>query len=152
MVYAVDGKKKAPPTILSVDLGESLKETTPAASSETIVKHAFPRRYIPDDDVDTVGVATALAANRASTGPLRDRIYNNAIAELTRDLLEWRSELARKVPLASLMAAPDIEKGARFPVHPGAAAYLGDTDTSWLTLVSDQIWNVMDQLRVIGES
>ncbi len=41
------------------------------------------------------------------------------------------------------MAAPDIEKGARFPVHPGAAAYLGDTDTSWLTLVSDQIWNVM---------
>ena len=74
---------------------------------------------------------------------MRDRIYNNAIVELTRYLLEWRSELARKVPLASLMAAPDIEKGARFPVHPGAAAYLGDTDTSLLTLVSDQIWNVM---------
>ena len=57
VVYAVDGKKKSPPTILSIDLGESLKENTPAASSETIVKHAFPRRYIPDDDVDTVGVA-----------------------------------------------------------------------------------------------
>jgi hypothetical protein len=45
--------------------------------------------------------------------------------------------------MASLIAAPDTEKGARFPVHPGAAAYLGDTDTSWYTLLSDQIWNVM---------
>ena len=63
--------------------------------------------------------------------------------EVTHYLLERRSELTRKVPLASLIAAPDTEKGARFPVHPGAAAYLGDTDTSLLTLVSDQIWNVM---------
>ena len=143
VVYAVDGKKKAPPTILDIELGESLKENTPAASSETIAKHAFPRRLIPDDDVDTVGVPTALAANRTSTGPLRARVYNNAIMEVTHYLLERRSELARKVPLASLIAAPDTEKGARFPVHPGAAAYLGDTDTSLLTLVSDQIWNVM---------
>jgi hypothetical protein len=96
-----------------------------------------------DDDVDTVGVPTALAANRASSGPLRERIYNNAIMDVTQYLLERRSELTRKVPLASLIAPPDTEKGARFPVHPGAAAYLGDTVTSFLTLVSDQFWNVM---------
>jgi len=143
VVYAVDGKKKDPPTILAVDVGEFLKENSPAASSETIVKHAFPRRLVPDDDVDTVGVPTALVANKSSSGPLRARLYNNAITELTSNLLERRSELARKVSLASLIAAPDIEKGARFPVHPGAAAYLGDTDTSWFTLFSDQIWNVL---------
>jgi TRAP-type uncharacterized transport system substrate-binding protein len=143
VVYAVDSKKKEPPTILSTDVGEFLKENSPAASSETIVKHAFPRRLIPDDDVDTVGVPTALVANKTSTGPLRGRLYNNAITEVTSNLLERRSELARKVPLASLIAAPDNEKGARFPVHPGAAAYLGDTDTSWFTLFSDQIWNVL---------
>jgi TRAP-type uncharacterized transport system substrate-binding protein len=143
VVYAVDGKKKEPPKILSVDVGEFLKENAPAASSETIVKHAFPRRLIPDDDVDSVGVPTALAANKSATGPLRAKLYNNAITELTQNLLERRSELARKVPLASLIAAPDTDKGARFPVHPGAAAYLGDTDVTWFTLFSDQIWNVL---------
>lgn len=143
VVYAVDGKRKDPPKILAIDIGDFVKDNSAAASAETIPKHAFPRRLIPDDEVDTVGVPTALAANKISTGPLRERVYNNAITELTRNLLERRGELARKVPLASLIAAPDTDKGARFPVHPGAAAYLGDTDTSWYTLASDQVWNVV---------
>ena len=32
---------------------------------------------------------------------------------------------------------------SRFPIHPGTKAYLDDTDTSWATLFSDQIWNVV---------
>ncbi|GAU85755.1 TAXI family TRAP transporter solute-binding subunit [Bosea sp. BIWAKO-01] len=143
VVAAVGDKRKNPPTILSVELGEALKQNTPAASSETIEKNAFPRLSIPDDDVDTVGVPIVLAANRAATGPMRVRLYNNAIMEVTRGLLERRSELAREVPLASLITAPDSEKDARFPVHPGTAAYLEDTDTSWSTLFSEQIWNVV---------
>ena len=58
-------------------------------------------------------------------------------------MIERRLALARQVPLASLIAAPDSEKGARFPVHAGAEAYLSDTDVSWYTLLSDQIWNVV---------
>jgi TRAP-type uncharacterized transport system substrate-binding protein len=144
VVNAVDGTKEHPPTILSIHRPESLNENTPAASGETIEKYAFPRRSIPDDDVDTIGVATVLAANRASTGPLRERLYNNAIKELTRNLIERRGELARKAPLASLIAKPDSEdKDARYPIHPGAGAYFADTDTSWFTLFSDQVWNVI---------
>ena len=143
VVYAVEAKKKTPPTILAIDIGDFLKANSPAASAETIPKHAFPRRLIPDDDVDTVGVPTALMANRAASGPLRDKVYNNAITELTKNLLERRSELARRVPLASLIAPPDTEKDARFPVHPGAAAHLDDTDVTWFTLMSDQVWNVL---------
>lgn len=143
VVYAVDAKKKDPPTILAVDIGDFLKANSPAVSAETIPKNAFPHRRIPDDDVDTIGVPTVLAANKVAAGPLRTKIYNNAISELTQNLLERRSELARKVPLASLIAAPDTDKGARFPIHPGANLYLDDTDTSWFTLLSDQMWNVL---------
>ncbi|MGO4404404.1 TAXI family TRAP transporter solute-binding subunit [Bosea sp. RAF48] len=144
VVAAAGDRKKNPPTILSIEFGESLKQNTAAASSEAIEKFAFPRLSIPDEDVDTVGVPTVLAANRASTGPLRVRLYNNAITEVTRSLLERRSELAREVPLANLIAPPESEKeDARFPIHPGTAAYLEDTDTSWSTLFSDQIWNVV---------
>jgi TRAP-type uncharacterized transport system substrate-binding protein len=143
VVYAVDAKKKDPPTIIGADIGDFLAQSSPAASSEKIPKHAFPRRVIPDEEVETVGVPTVLAANRVSTGPLRAKIYNNAITELTSNLLERRAEVGRKVSLASLIAAPDSEKGARFPVHPGAAAYLDDTDVTWFTLLSDQVWNVL---------
>lgn len=144
VVAAAGDRKKNPPTILSIEFGESLKKNTPAASSEAIEKFAFPRLSIPDEDVDTVGVPTVLAANRASTGPLRVRVYNNAITEVTRSLLERRSELAREVAVANLIAPPESEKeDARFPIHPGTAAYLEDTDTSWATLFSDQIWNVV---------
>jgi hypothetical protein len=75
--------------------------------------------------------------------PVRTKVYNNAITELIKGLIERRIALARQVPLASLIAAPDSEKGARLPVHPGAEAYLSDTDVSWYTLLSDQIWNVV---------
>jgi hypothetical protein len=50
---------------------------------------------------------------------------------------------SRAVPLASLVSAPNKTDDARFPVHPGTHAYLDNTDTSWATLLSDQIWNIV---------
>jgi hypothetical protein len=120
-----------------------LATSTPDVSTETIGKSAFPSLGIPHDDVDTVGVKTALVANGASTGPLGERIYNNAIEEVTRSLIERHGELARAVTLASLVSAPDKHDDARFPIHPGTKAFLDDTDTSWATLLSDQIWNIV---------
>ena len=70
-------------------------------------------------------------------------MFQNAIKELTRSLIERHGELAREVPVASLISAPDKDDDARFPVHPGTQAYLDDTDTSWGTLFSDQIWNIV---------
>ena len=70
-------------------------------------------------------------------------MYDNAIKELTRSLIERHGELARDVPVASLITAPDKDDDARYPVHAGTQDYLDDTDTSWGTLFSDQIWNVM---------
>jgi TRAP-type uncharacterized transport system substrate-binding protein len=142
VVLAVEGNRKNPPDILSVNLGD-VDQSTPDISAETIGKSAFPSLGIPHDDVDTVGVKTALVANGASTGLFGERIYNNAIEEVTRSLLERHGELARAVPLASLVAAPNKTDDARFPVHPGTHAYLNDTDTSWSTLLSDRIWNIV---------
>jgi hypothetical protein len=143
VVYAVDGTKKSPPTVLAVEIGEFLKQASAAADAVKIPKHAFARRLIPDEEVETVGVPIVLAANRAATGPVRAKVYNNAITELTKNLIERRTAVARQVPLASLIAAPEHEKGARFPLHPGAQAYFSDTDVTWFTLLSDQIWNVL---------
>jgi TRAP-type uncharacterized transport system substrate-binding protein len=143
VVYAVAGTKKTPPTILAAEIGEFLKQASAAGDAVKIPKHSFARRLVPDEEIETVGVPTVLAANRSAAGPVRAKVYNNAITELTKGLIERRLALARQVPLASQIAAPDHEKGARFPVHPGAEAYLSDTDVSWFTLMSDQIWNIL---------
>lgn len=141
VVNAVAGSPKYPPTILSVDLGD-INSGTPAGSAETISDNAFPRLGIPDDEVDTIGVKTALVANTV-TGPLRQFINNNAIKEVTRSLIERHGELAHEAPIASLISAPDKDDDARFPVHPGTSAYINDDDTSVATLFSDQIWNIV---------
>ncbi|RBP16855.1 TRAP-type uncharacterized transport system substrate-binding protein [Roseiarcus fermentans] len=141
VVNSVAGTRKNPPSILSVDVGD-VDSATPAGSTETIGSDAFPRLGIPDDDVDTIGVKTALVANAGPTGPFRQRVYDNAIKEITRSLIERHGELAREVPVASLISAPDKDDDSRYPIHAGTQDYLDDTDTSWGTLFSDQIWNI----------
>jgi hypothetical protein len=141
VVYAVDAKKKKGPTILAIDLSGLAEANTAAASEVTIPKHAFSRRRVPDDEVDTIGVPTILAGS-SPAGAIRAKIRAQAVMELARNLFERRSELSQKVGYPVPFEKPDNDKGVRFPVHPGAAAYLDDTDISWYTMFSDQIWTV----------
>jgi TRAP-type uncharacterized transport system substrate-binding protein len=141
VVYAVDSKKKKGPSILAIDLSGLAEANTAAASEVTIPKHAFSRRQVPDDEVDTIGVPTILAGN-TPTGPIRAKIRAQAVMELARNMFERRSELSQKLGYTVAIEKPDNDKGVRFPVHPGAAAYLDDTDITWFTLFSDQIWTV----------
>jgi TRAP transporter TAXI family solute receptor len=141
VVYAVDSKKKKGPTILAIDLSGLAEANTAAASEVTIPKHAFSRRLVPDDDVDTIGVPTILAGNTPA-GPIRAKIRAQAVMELARNMFDRRSELSQKLGYTVAIEKPDNDKGVRFPVHPGAAAYLDDTDITWFTLFSDQIWSV----------
>jgi len=141
VVYAIDRKKKTGPSILAVDLADLAETNSLTATSETIPKNAFPRRKVPDDEVDTIAVPTVIAGAKAE-GPLRQKVRTQAIEELARNLVERKVELSQKLGTVVAIEAPDSEKGARLPVHPGTAAYLDSTDTSWYTLFSDQIWTV----------
>ncbi len=142
VVNAVAGDRKTPPAILGVPLGD-IASSAAAAIAETIDKNAFPRLGIPDDDVETIGVKTALVANEIVTPSLRKRLNDNAVKDVVQSLVERRGDLQREAPLASLIAAPDKDEDSRFPFHPGAAAYVDDVDTSWTSLFSDQLWNMV---------
>ena len=84
VVYAVAGTKKS-----SADDFRYRDQRIPQAEqcrggSVNIPKNAFARRLVPDEAVETIGVPTVLAANRIATGPVRTKVYNNAITELTK--------------------------------------------------------------------
>ena len=85
VVNAVAGTRKNPPNDFSASISATSNSSTPAGSAETIGDNSFPRLGIPDDDVDTIGVKTALVANTVpSSQPFRQRLNENAIKELTR--------------------------------------------------------------------
>jgi len=141
IVYAVDAKKKKGPSILEIDLSGLAEKNTPSASEVTIPKHAFARRRVPDDEVNSIGVPTFLAGNTPRR-PTLAKIRAQAVKELARNMIERRNELSQKVGYPVSIEKPDNEKGVRFPVHAGTSAYLDDTDISWYSLFSDQIWTV----------
>ena len=141
VVYSVDRKSKSGPSILALDLAALADKNALAASSDTIPSRAFPRRRVPEDEIDTVSVPTVIAANKAQ-GPVREKVRTQAIMDLSRNLVERRGELSRRLGLVIPIETPDNEKGAKLPVNPGTAAYLDSTDISWYTLFSDQIWTV----------
>ena len=51
-----------------------------------------------------------------------------------------RRELIGEFPLLAQMAAPSTDKDAFIPIHPGAAAYYGDTQQSFFDKYSNQLY------------
>jgi hypothetical protein len=117
------------------------EKNTLAASLDKIPALAFPRRRVPEDEVDTISVPTVVAAAKAE-GPVREKIRTQAVMELARNLDERRDELSRRLSSVIPIEVPEKEKGARLPFHAGTTAYLDSTDISWYTLFSDQTWTV----------
>jgi hypothetical protein len=141
VVYAIDRKMKVGPSILSIDLASLADTNALAASSDSIPQRAFPRRRVPDDEVDTISIPTILAGSKGD-GALSEKVRTQAVMMLARALIERRMELSQALGISIPIEAPDNEKGSRIPVHPGTAAYLESTDVSWYTLFSDQIWTI----------
>lgn len=77
---------------------------------------------IPDEDVTTLRVPAYMVARKT---------LDDAAAEaLAKAVMEVRRELIAEYPLLANMGAPDTDKDAFVPVHPGAAAYFdGDSKT-----------------------
>ncbi len=86
----------------------------------------------PAEPVQTLAVTWRLMAERT--------LDSAAVAELTRRLFTMRGELARVVPAAVLMEPPDLEKGARLPVHPGAADFFEDEELTFMDKYGDWIY------------
>jgi TRAP transporter TAXI family solute receptor len=119
-----------PPVFIGIDEAEAMAQRRIALESVTIVRGAFggsPPR--PDDSVTTVGTSYRLMASTAAP--------ETEITELTRRLFETRAELTGVAAQAARIEAPDTDKGARLPVHPGAAAYLNNEEESFLDRYGD---------------
>lgn len=107
----------ASPRFLPIAEADALAGRIPALEELEIPRGAFggnPPR--PPEAFETLATTHRLVA--------RADLDENDVSELTRLLFKLRPALVAVSPSANFIEAPSTEKGARLPVHPGAAAFL----------------------------
>jgi TRAP transporter TAXI family solute receptor len=99
---------------------------------------------VPAEDLSTVAVSHHLVA--------RATLSDATVTALTTRLFLMRNLLAERAPIARFMEAADDEKGGPFPLHPGAAAYYGDNEKSFMDRYGDWIYIAAMVLGGLGSA
>ncbi|WP_020174453.1 TAXI family TRAP transporter solute-binding subunit [Methyloferula stellata] len=130
---------------ISVPEAEGIAQRSPNYESVEIVRGLFPGiAPQPTKSFHTLGVSTRLVA--------RSTLSDTVVGDLTRILLAARPRIALRVPVAARIVAPETDKGAVLPVHPGAAAYLDDEAESFFDKYSDAFYIGAMILSVFGSA
>jgi len=142
---AATAKARGEPRFLPIDVGDSIAKKYPIYDSEEIPGSTFstaPAR--PEDKVDTVSVNHLIIAKRA--------LSSVTVAQLTRQIFAARQQLARELPTAGKIEAPDTDKAAALPAHRGAAAFIDGTERTFMERNSDYIWGLVVLLSGLGSA
>ncbi len=132
-VSAVAAAGQGAPTFLPVLEAKALAQRFPAFEPMDVPVGSFggaPPR--PVTDLKTLGVSTRLVA--------RTKTADGVVGDVVRLFFSTRPLIAATAPIANRMEEPSTDKGAPFPVHPGAAAYLDGDEESFLDKYSDFIY------------
>ncbi len=130
---AVQGTGKKKPTIVAIENAGAIAEVAQAYESYDLPKGTlWGSPPVPEDDLTTLRVPFYLVANKT--------LNDDTVADFTRAIMNARRELIAEFPLLAQMAAPSTDKDAFIPIHPGAAAYYGDSQQSFLDKYSNELY------------
>jgi hypothetical protein len=87
---------------------------------------------VPDDDLTTLRVPFYLIANK--------NLGDDVVATLTKEVMESRRDLVSEYPLLAQVSAPNTDKDAYIPIHPGAAAYFDGEQRTFFDRYGDWIF------------
>jgi len=114
---------KFKPTLIPIDSAGAI-----AAIARAYESHDLPKGTlrglppIPDEDLTTLRVPFYLIA--------RQSLHNDIVEGLAKAVMDARRDLIGDHPILAQVSAPDTDKDAFIPIHPGAAAFFeGDTKT-----------------------
>ena len=87
---------------------------------------------VPEQDVTTLRMPLYLVANK--------KVSDDAAAALVKGVFDVRRELIDEYPLLAQIAAPNKDKDAFIPIHPGAATYFEGEQKSFFDKHGDQLF------------
>lgn len=114
---------KIKPTLLPIDSAGAI-----AAIAKAYESHDLPKGTLrglppmPDEDLTTLRVPFYLIA--------RQTLDKEVVEALAKAVMDARRDLIAEFPILAQISAPETDKDAYIPIHPGAAAYFeGETKT-----------------------
>ena len=143
VVTAVAKASKGAPEIIEIEAAQTIAKRSPVLEEADIAPGAFgatPPR--PAGSVTTLAVTLRLVA--------RSSLSNYAAGEVARLLFTTKAKLVSTLPQVGNIEAPDTDKGAALPVHPGAAAYFDGEQTSLLERYESVFYLGIFLVSIIG--
>ena len=143
VVTAVAKASKGAPEIIEIEAAETIAKRSPALEEADIAPGAFgatPPR--PAESVTTLAVTLRLVA--------RSSMSNYVAGEVARLLFTTKARIVSTLPQVAQIEAPDTDKGAALPVHPGAAAYFDGEQTGLLERYESYIYMGAFLISLIG--
>jgi TRAP-type uncharacterized transport system substrate-binding protein len=138
----VDGKA---PSFIEIDQADGIAKRNPAFASVDIDAGTFGGNPpTPDDSLKSLSFAEYLVARKSYS--------DSVIATLAKVIYTSRQALATAMPGDVKIAAPSTDKDAEVIVHPGALAYLSDSQQSFFDKYGDDIFYGMLIFPVFGSA
>jgi len=140
---AASASARGEPRFLPIEISEIIAQRHPLYKSDEIPGGSFsslPAR--PNDTIETLSVNHLIIAPRS--------LSEARVGTFVRQLFAVRQSLAKELPAATQIEAPNTSKDAALPAHPGAAAYIDGTETTFLEKYSDYMWGAILLLSVLG--
>jgi TRAP transporter TAXI family solute receptor len=143
VVTAVAKASKGTPEIIEIEAAETIVKRAPWLEEADIAPGAFgatPPR--PAESVATLAVTLRLVA--------RSSMPNYVAGEVARLLFTTKARIVSTLPQVAQIEAPDTDKSAALPVHPGAAAYFDGEHTGLLERFESYIYLGAFLISLIG--
>ena len=136
---------KEGPSFIEIDQAEGIGKRLPPYDTEDVVAGAFggvPPE--PDDKITTLKYPIYIVA--------RKTLSEDKIATFAKPLYQDRRSLAHELPGMVAIESPSTDKDAPALVHPGAAAYLGDTAQTFFDKYGNDIFYGLLIFPIIGSA
>ena len=133
------------PSFIDIDQADGIAKRNPAFDSVDIDAGTFGGTPpTPDDSLKTLSFAQYLVARKS--------ISDSIIATLAKTIYSSRQALAAAMPGEIKIEAPSTDKDADVVTHPGALAYLNDSQQSFFDKYGDDIFYGMLIFPVFGSA
>jgi hypothetical protein len=135
--------KNQGPSFIAIDQADGISERTPAFEKVEIDAGTFggsPPQ--PADSLTTLAFPEYIVARKS--------LSEDTIASFAKLLYSSRQTLRYELPGAVKIESPSTDKDSDAIVHPGAAAYLGDSQKSFFDRHGDQIFYGMLIIPALG--
>jgi len=121
------------PNFIEIDQGDGIAKRNPAFDSATIDAGTFGGTPpSPSEDLKTLSFGEYLVARRS--------VSSSVIATLAKTIYTSRQAIANAMPREVKIEAPKTDKDADIVTHPGALAYLTDTQQTFFDKYGDDIF------------